>query len=295
MATTIATPRQAGSRLRRLSRAALRHRGLLFGALIVGAVFLMAVLAPLITPYSPYAQQLEIRTTPPVFLGGDFAHPLGTDLLGRDYLSRLMYGARIALIIAVGTVLMSSFIGITLGLLGGYYGGRVDVLVMFFVTVRLSLPVVLVALAVVGLIGSELIVIVAVLAGFLWDRFAVVTRSLTMQMREREFVLAARAAGCSDLRIMLRDVLPNLIAPLVVVATLEMANAILLEAALSFLGLGVKPPEPSWGLMIAEAKDFVFFESWLINIPGFALFTLVIGINFLGDGLQDVLARRTDA
>lgn len=293
--TTIATPRQTGSRLRKLSRAALRHRGLLLGALIVGAVFLMAVLAPLIAPYSPYAQQLDIRTTPPVFLGGDFAHPLGTDLLGRDYLSRLMYGARIALIIAVGTVLMSAFIGITLGLLGGYYGGRIDALVMFVVTVRLSLPVVLVALAVVGLIGSELIVIVAVLAGFLWDRFAVVTRSLTMQMREREFVLAARAAGCSDLRIMLRDILPNLIAPLVVVATLEMANAILLEAALSFLGLGVKPPEPSWGLMIAEAKDFVFFEPWLINIPGFALFTLVIGINFLGDGLQDVLAHKTDA
>ncbi len=204
-----------------------------------------------------------------------------------------MYGARIALTIALGSVLMSSLIGITLGLLGGYYGGRVDMMVMFIITVRLSLPVVLVALAVVGLIGSELIVIMGVLAGFLWDRFAVVTRSMVMQMREREFVLAARSVGSSDLRIMIREILPNLGAPLVVVATLEMANAILLEAALSFLGLGVKPPHPSWGLMIAEAKDFVFFEPWLINIPGLALFTLVIGINLLGDGLQDVLARKT--
>jgi peptide/nickel transport system permease protein len=227
-----------------------------------------------------------------MFLGGDWSHPLGTDLLGRDYLSRLIYGARVALTIAFGTVVLSSLIGITLGLLGGYYGGRIDVVVMFFITVRLSLPVVLVALAVVGLIGSALPVIMAVLASFLWDRFAVVTRSLAMQMREREFVLAARSAGCSDAHIMLRDILPNLVAPLVVVATLEMANAILLEAALSFLGLGVKPPEPSWGLMIAEAKDFVFFEPWLLNVPGFALFALVVGINLVGDGLQDVLSRK---
>jgi peptide/nickel transport system permease protein len=165
--------------------------------------------------------------------------------------------------------------------------------VMFFVTVRLSLPVILVALAVVGLVGSKLLTIMAVLAGLLWDRFAVVVRSLTMQMREREFVLAARAAGCSNFRILTRDILPNLAAPMVVIATLEMANAILLEAALSFLGLGVKPPDPSWGSMIAEAKDFVFFEPWLINIPGFALFVFVVGINLLGDGLQDLLSAKS--
>jgi peptide/nickel transport system permease protein len=213
--------------------------------------------------------------------------------MGRDYLSRLIYGARVALVISVGAVALSSLIGITLGLLGGYFGGRVDAVVMFFITVRLSLPVILVALAVVGLVGSQLITIMAVLAGLLWDRFAVVVRSLTTQMREREFVLAARAAGCSNLRILTRDILPNLAASIVVIATLEMANAILLEAALSFLGLGIKPPNPSWGSMIAEAKDFVFFEPWLINIPGFALFIFVVGINLLGDGLQDLLSAKS--
>lgn len=276
----------------RLKRS-LRRSGLVIGAAIVLAVVLLAVAAPLVAPHSPYDQNLDVRTIPPSFLGGQADHLLGTDHMGRDYLSRLIYGARVALVISVGAVALSSVIGITLGLLGGYFGGKVDAVVMFFVTVRLSLPVILVALAVVGLIGSRLTTIMAVLAGLLWDRFAVVVRSLTMQMREREFVLAARAAGCSNFRILTRDVLPNLIAPIVVIATLEMANAILLEAALSFLGLGVKPPEPSWGAMIAEAKDFVFFEPWLINIPGFALFTFVVGINLLGDGLQDALSMKS--
>lgn len=290
LAAEISLPVPVSSRVR--MHAALRHKGFIFGLVIVGTIFVTALAAPLIAPYSPYAQNLDLRTMPPLFLGGTMEHPLGTDLLGRDYLSRLIYGGQVALMIAFGTIAMSSVIGIGLGLLAGYYGGRVDMLVMFLITVRLSLPVMLVALAVVGLLGSELHIIMAVLAGFLWDRFAVVTRSLVMQLREREFVMAARASGASNLRIMLREILPNLAAPLVVVATLEMANAVLLEAALSFLGLGVKPPGASWGLMIAEAKDFVFFEPWLINIPGFALFALVIGINFLGDGLQDVLSGR---
>jgi peptide/nickel transport system permease protein len=274
-------------------RRALRRSSLIIGAVIVVTVVLVALAAPLIAPYSPYDQNLDIRTIPPSFLGGHPDHLLGTDQMGRDYLSRLIYGARVALVISVGAVALSSLIGITLGLLGGYFGGRVDAVVMFFITVRLSLPVILVALAVVGLVGSQLITIMAVLAGLLWDRFAVVVRSLTTQMREREFVLAARAAGCSNLRILTRDILPNLAASIVVIATLEMANAILLEAALSFLGLGIKPPNPSWGSMIAEAKDFVFFEPWLINIPGFALFIFVVGINLLGDGLQDLLSAKS--
>jgi peptide/nickel transport system permease protein len=279
--------------LRSRMRRALRRGGLVIGAAIVLTVVLVALAAPLIAPYSPYDQNLDIRTIPPSFLGGNHDHLLGTDQMGRDYLSRLIYGARVALIISVGAVALSSLIGITLGLLGGYFGGKVDTIVMFFVTVRLSLPLILVALAVVGLVGSTLLTIMAVLAGLLWDRFAVVVRSLTMQMREREFVLAARAAGCSNFRILTRDILPSLAAPIVVIATLEMANAILLEAALSFLGLGVKPPDPSWGSMIAEAKDFVFFEPWLINVPGFALFIFVVGINLLGDGLQDLLSARS--
>lgn len=284
-----------------LSLLAAARRGAGFGGrlraslLLGGAIVLLlaaaAALAPLVAPHSPYEQNLANRLIPPLFLGGNQAeHPLGTDMLGRDYLSRLLYGAQIALLVGFGTVLLASPIGIGIGLLGGYYGGWVDSIAMFLVTVRLSLPLVLVALAVVGLIGSAITVIMAVLAGLLWDRFAVITRSLVLQLREREFVLAARAAGASDTRILLTEILPNLVAPLTVIATLEMANAILLEAALSFLGLGVKPPEASWGLMIAEAKDLVFFQSWLINLPGILLFTLVVGINLLGDGLRDLLS-----
>ncbi|MBM3491999.1 MAG: ABC transporter permease [Alphaproteobacteria bacterium] len=270
-----------------------RHASLVLGGAIVLLVAAMALLAPVLAPHSPYEQNLANRLAPPLFLGGTQAsHPLGTDMLGRDYLSRLLYGAQIALLVGLGTVLLSSLIGTTIGLLGGYYGGWVDSVAMFLVTVRLSLPLVLVALAVVGLIGSALSVIMGVLAGLLWDRFAVVTRSLVLQLREREFILAARAAGASDLRILLTEILPNLAAPLTVIATLEMANAILLEAALSFLGLGVKPPEASWGLMIAEAKDLVFFQSWLINLPGVLLFSLVVGINLLGDGLRDLLSAK---
>ena len=278
---------------RRRSLDALKGRGgLVVGGGIVFILVLIALSAPWLAPYSPYEQSLDIRLRPPWFLGGTAEHILGTDLLGRDYLSRLIYGTRLALLVAFGTAFMSAVIGVTLGLLGGYYGGKVDAVVMFLITVRLSLPVILVALAVVGLIGSTLPIIMAVLASLLWDRFAVVTRASVMQLRDREFVLAARALGCSDLRILVRDILPSIAGPLTVVATLEMAHAVLLEASLSFLGLGIKPPESSWGLMIAEAKDLVFFDPWLINIPGVALFVLVIGINLLGDGLRDIVTGR---
>lgn len=257
------------------------------GLAITLAMVAIALLAPLLAPASPYEQSLADRMIPPAFMdGGSAAHPLGTDPLGRDYLSRLIFGTRIALMVGIGTAALSGAFGITLGLLAGYYGGKTDLFIMYLVTVRLSLPLILVALAVVGLVGSALPTIMAVLAALLWDRFAIVTRTLVQRLRHREFVLLARSTGCSDLHILLREILPNLAAPLLVVATLEIAHAILLEAALSFLGLGVRPPEASWGLMIAEAKDFVFFEPWLINLPGAALFTLVLGLNLVGDSMS---------
>jgi peptide/nickel transport system permease protein len=278
----LTTPRRKLARWR-------RNSSLLIGGGIILVIALLALAAPWIAPYSPFDQDLAARLKPPVLLDGTWAHPLGTDNLGRDYLTRMMYGARISLLIGLGTVAASGLFGTALGLLAGYYGGRVDQAVMFVVTVRLSLPLVLVALAVVGLIGSTLGIIIAVLAALLWDRFAVVTRAATMQLRDREFVIAARAVGCGDGWIILREILPHLTGPIVVIATLEMANATLLEAALSFLGLGVRPPAASWGLMIAEAKDMVFFEPWLINIPGIGLFVLVMAINLVGDGLRDLL------
>ena len=272
-------------------RRALRHVGLVFGATVLTLVVLMAVFAPLLAPYDPYSQDLTNRLVNPIwFEDGTWEHPLGTDGLGRDYLSRLVYGARISLFIGFVTMIVSGLIGTVMGVLAGYFGGRIDALVTFMVTVRLSMPVVLVALAVVAALGSSLTIIVLVLGGLLWDRFAVVLRSATQQVRDHEYVAAARAIGCSTGYILLREILPNIGNHLIVVATLEMAHAIILEAALSFLGLGVQPPTPSWGLMISEGRQFMFFKAWLITIPGVALFLLVLSINLLGDGLRDVTA-----
>ena len=265
------------------------------GTLIVAIVLVAGILAPWITPYDPFAHNLEARMIPPSFMdGGSPANFLGTDQLGRDYFSRLIYGARISMLIGLATVVTSGLIGITLGVLGGFFGGRVDDVVMFAITCRLSIPLILVALAVVGLIGSSLSVVVGTLGLLLWDRFAVVARTTTMQVRNLDYIAAAWAAGCSRFHILTREVLPNIAHHLVVVATLEMALAILLEAALSFLGLGVPPPLPSWGLMIAEAKEYMFFSPWIIMVPGISLFTLVLGINFMGDGLRDVLGAQRD-
>ncbi|MBV1713922.1 MAG: ABC transporter permease [Desulfomicrobium sp.] len=266
------------------------HRGLLIGGVIVLFALILALAAPWIAPHDPYAQDLSRRLLPPVWdPRGSFEHLFGTDALGRDYLSRMIYGARVSLLIGVCAAVGSGLIGTTLGLIAGYYGGRVDAFVTFFVSVRLAMPVVLVALAVVSLFGGSLWIVVSVLSLLLWDRFAVVVRSATMQLRGQEFVIAARAMGASTPRILLVELLPNLVGPLVVVASLEVAHAILLESALSFLGLGVQPPTPSWGLMVSEGKGMVFFDARLIALPGAAIAILVLGINLIGDGLRDVL------
>lgn len=269
---------------------ALRNAGLAFGALVVGSVLFCAVFAELLMPHDPFAQDLTRRLLPPFWLEGhDPAHLLGTDQLGRDYLSRLILGARISMLIGITAVIVSGVIGITIGVVGGFFGGRVDDVVMFIITTRLAIPLILVALAVVSLVGSSLTVVVLTLGLLLWDRFAVVARTTTMQVRTLDYVSAAWAAGCSRAWILGREVLPNILSPLAVVATLEMALAILLEAVLSFLGLGVPPPLPSWGLMISEGKEYMFFDPWVIFVPGITLFVLVMGINLLGDGLRDMV------
>lgn len=276
-----------------LRRRIFGHTGLVIGAGVLLIIFLMAVLAPVISPGDPYDQDLSRKLIPPIWHESEKAtweHPLGTDLLGRDYMSRLFYGARISLLIGLAAMLISGVIGTTLGVLAGYFGGKVDMVVNFIITTRLSMPVVLVALAVVSLIGSSLTVVIWVLGLLIWDRFAVVMRSATQQVRGLDFVAAAQSLGCSTRRIILSEIMPNIANQLIVIATIEMAHAILLEAALSFLGLGVQPPDPSWGLMIAEAKGMIFFDAWLITIPGIALFALVLSINLLGDGMRDVTA-----
>lgn len=293
---SVATSIDHPSPRRILLKRARSHRGLVIGGAIVLAVLLVGLAAPLIAPHDPYLQDLSKRLLPPVWTEkGSWEHIFGTDALGRDYFSRILYGARISMLIGLTAALGSGLIGTTLGLLAGYFGGRVDSIVTFVISVRLALPVVLVALAVVSLFGGELWIVVAVLSLLLWDRFAVVVRSATQQLRNQEFVTAARAMGASTPRILIVELLPNLIGPLVVIGSLEVAHAILLESALSFLGLGVQPPTPSWGLMVSEGKGLVFFDARLIALPGAAIAILVLGINLIGDGLRDVLTPESRA
>ena len=257
------------------------------GFCLVSAFIIIAAMAPWLAPYDPYAQDLVIRLQPPVWSGaGHWAHPFGTDGFGRDYLSRLIYGGRISIAIAVIVVAISAPIGILLGLIGGYFGGRIDAFIMFIITTRLSLPVVLVTLAIVSITGGSFITAALVLGLLFWDRFAVVIRAATQQLRARQFILAARATGASHLQVIAREVLPNVGLQVLTISTIEMAHAILVEAALSFLGLGVQPPSASWGLMVAEARDLFFFLPHLVVLPGLAICLLVLGINLIGNGFQ---------
>lgn len=269
----------------------MRHKGFIVGGVMVLLIFLMAVFAPAIAPHDPFHQDLSIRMTPPVWdENGTWDYPLGTDNLGRDYLSRLVYGCRISLLIGFSCMMIAAVIGAILGLTAGYFGGKVDMIVSFIITVRLALPAVLVAIAVVALIGGSMKVVILVLGCLIWDRFAVILRATTKQIRAMDYVQAAQACGCSVSRVIMLEIMPNLFNSIVIVATLEIGRAILLEAALSFLGMGVQPPMPSWGLMISEGKDLMLFNPYLVTIPGVALFILVLGMNLFGDGLRDVTA-----
>jgi peptide/nickel transport system permease protein len=276
-----------------LIRKLFGHTGLTIGGGIVVLIVLVAVFAGVLSPHDPLDQELSRKLIPPIWHDSPkvtWTYPLGTDMFGRDYLTRLLHGARISLLIGFSAMLISGIIGTTLGVAAGYFGGKVDMVVNFLITTRLSMPVVLVALAVVSLVGNSLTIVIWVLGLLIWDRFAVVMRSTTQQVRNLDYVASAQAVGCSTARIIMTEIMPNVVNHLIVVATLEMAHAILLEAALSFLGLGVQPPAPSWGLMIAEAKGMMFFDPWLIGIPGSALFFLVLAINLFGDGMRDVTA-----
>ncbi len=274
-----------------LRRRIFGHKGFLLGAAVLGLIFFLAAFAPLLAPYDPYDQELSRRLIPPVWnADSNWAHPLGTDNLGRDYLSRMIYGSQISLLIGFSAMLISGLIGTVLGVLAGYFGGRVDMVITFIITTRLSMPVILVALAVVATTGGSLSAVILVLGFLLWDRFAVVLRSATQQVAALDYVAAAQAAGCSTFRILLTEILPNVMNHLIVVATLELARAVLLEAALSFLGLGVQPPLPSWGLMVSEGREVMFFLPFMITLPGLALFTLVLAVNLLGDGIRDISA-----
>ncbi|MDO6727669.1 ABC transporter permease [Cognatishimia sp. 1_MG-2023] len=266
------------------------NTGVMIGGTLLALIVLIAVFAPLLAPHDPIAQDLTRRLLPPFWHDRSVPdHLLGTDHLGRDYLSRLIYGARVSLGVGLGVILVSGAIGITLGLLAGYFGGRIDMVISFAITTRLSLPIVLVALAAVALGGASLTTLITVLGLLLWDRFAVVTRAAAQSLRHQEFIMGLRAIGASPARILFLEILPNMRAIILVVVSLEVANVILLEAALSFLGLGVRPPTPSWGLMISEGRDNILFDPWLIALPGSAICLLVLAVNLFGDGMRDIM------
>ncbi len=263
------------------------------GVLIVGLVVVAALMAPLLATTDPIEQDLTVALKPPFWMAdGSLEHPLGTDHLGRDVYSRLVYGAKISLTISVLAALLGAAVGVAAGLVAGYVGGRVGAIIMRIVDLNLAFPLILLALAVVALLGANLRNLVIVMTITTWMIYARVVRGLTLTLREQEFVQAVRALGACDARIIARHVLPNVLAPVMVIWTLEVARVILMESALSFLGLGVPPPTPTWGRMLAEGRDYLTMAGWISIFPGLAIMVTVLGINFLGDGLRDLLDPR---
>jgi peptide/nickel transport system permease protein len=275
------------------TRSRFRRTNLIIGSVILGVWILLAILAPVITAHDPYEQDLGSRLLKPFWeTKSSSAHLFGTDGFGRDYLSRILHGSRISLIIGISAALIAGVIGTSLGLIAGYVGGRVDTFILFLITVRLAMPVILIALSLVFLVGNSLVVIILVLGLLMWDRFAVVARTATLQAASLDYVRASELLSSPRPWIALRVILPNIASPVIVVLTLEIAHAMLLEAALSFLGIGVAPPTPSLGMMISEARPYLFFDFWMIALPGAALFSIVLAVNLFGDGLRDVAALR---
>jgi peptide/nickel transport system permease protein len=257
----------------------------LFGLLVA-----IAILAPWLVPHDPYAGDLANRLKPPAWLpGGDAANLLGTDVLGRDLLSRLLIGARVSLLVAILSVLGATLLGSGIGVAAGYAGGWIDTLLMRVVDLAISLPMILLALLVGVLVGPSLTNIVIIIGLVLWAQFARMARNETLRVKNLAYVDLARAAGCSSTRIVREHVLPNIAGPLIVLGTLQVGTVIVMEASLSFLGVGVPPPAPAWGSMIAEGRSYVFSAWWICIFPGLAILSTVLVANFLGDRLAQVL------
>ena len=262
---------------------------------LVAAVLMLLIVgvsaaAPWIAPYSPVEVDIRHRLAPPAWMDrGTPDHVLGTDQIGRDLLSRMIYGGRVSLLIGVAAVLVSSTIGVLLGLGAGYFGPRVDWTIMTLVNVMLTFPFVLLALAVIAVLGPSLVNMVIVLGAADWPLYARVIRAETMTLRERDFMTAARALGMSHLRIIFRQLLPNLVSVIVVIATLQVARVIILESFLSFLGLGVQPPTPAWGNMLGDGRVYMLNSWWIAAFPGLAIFITTLTINLMGNALRDWL------
>jgi ABC-type dipeptide/oligopeptide/nickel transport system permease subunit len=267
------------------------------GKLVVGAVIavllvLLAVAGPSIAPHDPNRQDLGAIRLPPAWAGGSLRHALGTDSLGRDVLSRLLWGTRVALVVAVASAVISALIGVPVALVAGYWRGRVDTVLMRVVDIWMSIPAVLLAIALMAVLGLGLWKVVLAIVVVDWTRFARVVRGEVLALREREFVEAARAVGLGPGRVMAEELLPNLVPLIIVLASLEMAIAVGVEALLSFVGLGVQASVPSWGAMIAEGRGYLMVGWWGMGLPMAALIVAVIGFNLLGEGLRERLDPR---
>jgi len=289
---TIDTASETPNRTKRRSRfkAVLsKDRKAQFGLVVLGLFILGAILAPWIAPYDPNAMTLNMMSGPSV------ENVLGTDDLGRDLFSRILWGTQISLFVGVATVALSLFFGVLLGVLAGYYGGWIDMIIMRYIDLQWAFPNFIIAVYLVAVFGTGLLnVIVAIALAFL-DDFARVARSMVLTLKEEQFIDAARVQGYSDLRIMLRHILPNAMAPIIVMATVSVSYAILGEATLSFLGLGVSSNTPTWGLILSDGRSFITRAWWLGVFPGLAIMLVVLSINFIGDALRDALdVRETD-
>lgn len=258
-----------------------------FGIFVVIVFVLTALLAPLVAPHDPSTQSLDIRLMPPFWEhGGSFSHPLGTDQLGRDMLSRIVYGSRISLLVGVGVVLVSMTVGVFLGVISGYIGGRVDGIIMRIVDTQGAFPGLLLAMLILAAVGPSVKTVMIVLMLDGWLVYARVARGTVLSVREAAYVEAAEIVGCRSGRVMFRHILPNLTSPILTLSVLEFARIVLAEAVLSFLGLGVQPPQMSWGLEIAEGQDYVYSNWWLVTFPGVAIALTVLGVNLFASWLR---------
>jgi peptide/nickel transport system permease protein len=290
-------PREVSKKARRSGPAWLaslrRARLAPIGAVLLILLLICAVFAAQIAPYDPNQVQVVNRLKPPFWMaGGSLAHPLGTDQVGHDMLSRIIYGARISMLVGVSTVVVSGVLGTLLGVVAGYRRGWSDAIVMRVGEIQLAFPLILLAIAVLTVLGPGVNNLILVLGTYGWVIFARVVRAQTLSWREKEFVDAARSMGASSTRIMHRHILPNVYATLIVIASFAMATNVLAEASLSFLGLGAPPSVPSWGAMLASARDYLQDAWWLATFPGIALMLTILSINVVGDWLRDYLDPR---
>ena len=272
-----------------------RSRAGLFGFVLLVVIVALALLAPLLDLPDPTRGDLRARLAGPTWEGifSPGAHPLGTDEVGRDILSRLIHGSRMTLMVASTAVVLGGIVGTVLGILAGYKGGFIDRLLMRLVDIQLAIPLMLLALLVVAALGPSIRNVVLVLALTSWIRYARIIRAQVLSLREREFVQSARAIGASTARIMFLHILPNVLTPALVVGTLELARVIIMDAALSFLGLGVQPPTPSWGRMLADGRVYLSSAWWTVTFPGLAIVLTVLSVNLFGDWLRDYFDPKT--